>query len=78
MIVKVIPIMDIEKLHNRIKRAGIRQCELASRVGIDRSLLNKILKGHRPMSEALYNEVERQVDKLTIERIKRLVCHHEH
>jgi hypothetical protein len=65
--------MNTEQLRKRLRTAGIHQNEIATRLGIHRTLYNKMLKGHRVMSESIYNASDVLAHKLISERIKVLV-----
>jgi transcriptional regulator with XRE-family HTH domain len=74
----IIDIMNTEQLRTRLRKAGIHQSDIAHKLGIHRTLFNKMLKGHRTMSESIYYAADEIAHELIMERIKVLANIDEH
>jgi transcriptional regulator with XRE-family HTH domain len=55
--------MDGKNLKIKMQELGIRQIEMAAELGINDSLLNKILNGWRKPSEALSKKISAYIEK---------------
>ena len=56
--------MNHETLRQRVNASGLTQQAIATAVGIDRSLLSRLLGGHRGVSEDLRERIEHAIDRL--------------
>ncbi len=55
--------MDGKNIKIKMRELGIRQIEMAAELGINDSLLNKILNGWRKPSEALSKKIFSYIEK---------------
>ena len=56
--------MNHEILSQRVHASGLTQQAIATAVGIDRTLLSRLLAGHRHVSEDLRERIEQAMHRL--------------
>lgn len=49
-------------VQERLKEMGITQAELAARIDVNATFLNKMLHGHRPLEEKLQKQIAIQLE----------------